>query len=169
MQPLPQLTLEHFFNDLRRDSKVVLMVKSSLANTGGVRNMGSIPGSGRAPEEEMATHCSILARRIPWTEESGVLQSMGLQSVAHNWSNWTPTTLLPFPWPHSAVKLHYLPTDYSISHYNSPEAWIPLQANLISNFWGQYLIFVLTSSGFLPAHPLPWFLLQTSWPIVEAV
>ena len=84
MQPLPQLTLEHFFNDLRRASKVVLMVKSSLANTGGVRNMGSIPGSGRAPEEEMATHCSILARRIPWTEESGVLQSMGLQSVAHN-------------------------------------------------------------------------------------
>ena len=73
MQPLPQLTLEHFFNDLRRASQVVLMVKSSLANTGGVRNISSIPGSGRSPEEEMATHCSILARRIPWTEEPGVL------------------------------------------------------------------------------------------------
>ena len=30
-------------------------------------------------EEEMATHCSILARKIPWTEEPGRLQSMGLQ------------------------------------------------------------------------------------------
>ena len=84
MQPLPQLTLEHFFNQLRRASQVVLMVKNSLANTGGIRNMGSIPGSGRSPEEEMATHCSILARRIPWTKEPGMLQSMGLQSVAHN-------------------------------------------------------------------------------------
>ena len=31
---------------------------------------GSIPGSGRSSEEEMATHSSILAWRIPWTEES---------------------------------------------------------------------------------------------------
>ena len=29
-------------------------------------------------EEEMATHSSILARKIPWTEEPGVLQSMGV-------------------------------------------------------------------------------------------
>ena len=32
-------------------------------------------------EEEMATHSSILAWRIPWTEEPGGLQSMGLQRV----------------------------------------------------------------------------------------
>ena len=32
-------------------------------------------------EKEMATHSSILAWRIPWTEESGGLQSMGLQRV----------------------------------------------------------------------------------------
>ena len=31
----------------------------------------------------MATHCSTPARRIPWTEESGGLQSMGLQRVGH--------------------------------------------------------------------------------------
>ena len=31
-------------------------------------------------EKEMATHSSILALRIPWTEEPGELQSMGLQS-----------------------------------------------------------------------------------------
>ena len=33
-------------------------------------------------EEAMATHSSILAWRIPWTEEPGGLQSMGLQRVA---------------------------------------------------------------------------------------
>ena len=32
----------------------------------------------------MATHPSVLAWRIPWTEEAGRLQSMGLQRVGHN-------------------------------------------------------------------------------------
>ena len=35
-------------------------------------------------EKEMATHSSILAWKIPWTEESGGLQSMGLQRVRHD-------------------------------------------------------------------------------------
>ena len=35
-------------------------------------------------EKEMATHSSILAWEIPWTEEPGVLQSMGSQRVRHN-------------------------------------------------------------------------------------
>ena len=35
-------------------------------------------------EKGMATHSSILARRIPWTEESGRLQFMGSQRVGHN-------------------------------------------------------------------------------------
>ena len=35
-------------------------------------------------EEAMATHSSILAWKIPWTEEPGELQSMGLQRVRHN-------------------------------------------------------------------------------------
>ena len=35
-------------------------------------------------EEEMATHSSILAWRIPWTEEPGRLQSIGSQRVGHN-------------------------------------------------------------------------------------
>ena len=34
--------------------------------------------------KKMATHSSILAWRIPWTEEPGVLLSMGLQRVGHN-------------------------------------------------------------------------------------
>ena len=37
-------------------------------------------------EKEMATHSSILAWRIPWTEEPGRLQSTGSQRVRHNWA-----------------------------------------------------------------------------------
>ena len=36
-------------------------------------------------EKEMAIHSSILAWRIPWTEEPGELQSMGLQRVRQDW------------------------------------------------------------------------------------
>ena len=49
-------------------------------------------------EKEMATHFSILAWRIPWTEELGELQSMGSQRVRHDWANNTHThthTILP--------------------------------------------------------------------------
>ena len=35
-------------------------------------------------EKEMATHSSILTWKIPWTEEPGKLQSMGLQRVGHD-------------------------------------------------------------------------------------
>ena len=38
-------------------------------------------------EKGMATHCSMLAWRIPWTEEPGRLQSMGLQRVRHYWAH----------------------------------------------------------------------------------
>ena len=37
-------------------------------------------------EKEMATHSSILAWKIPWMEQCGSLQSMGLQRVGHNWA-----------------------------------------------------------------------------------
>ena len=35
-------------------------------------------------EKEMATHSSIIAWKIPWTEEPGGRQSMGLQRVGHD-------------------------------------------------------------------------------------
>ena len=52
--------------------------KESASNAG---DLGSIPGSENPLEEEMATHSSILAWRIPWTEEAGRVQSIGLQRV----------------------------------------------------------------------------------------
>ena len=40
-------------------------------------------------EKGMATHSSILAWRIPWTEETGGLQSLGSQRDGHDWVNFT--------------------------------------------------------------------------------
>jgi len=54
--------------------------KASACNA---EDLGSIPGSGRSPGEDMATHSSTLAWRIPWMEEPGGLQSTGLQRVRH--------------------------------------------------------------------------------------
>ena len=60
------------------------MIKNLSANAGDMRDMGSIPELGRLLEEGMAIYSDILAWRIPWTEEPGGLQSMGLQRVRHN-------------------------------------------------------------------------------------
>ena len=49
-----------------------------------------------ALEKEMATHSSILAQEIPWTEDSGGLQSMGMQRVVHDGVTKPPTTTLSF-------------------------------------------------------------------------
>ena len=45
-------------------------------------------------EKGMATYSSILAWRIPWTEEPGGLQSMGLQRVGHDWATFTFNSVL---------------------------------------------------------------------------
>ena len=47
------------------------MAKNPPANAGDVRDLRPIPGLGRSPEKEMATHSSILVWRIPWTREHG--------------------------------------------------------------------------------------------------
>ena len=53
-----------------RASQVVLVVKNLPANEGGVRTAGSISGREDPMEEGMATHSSILAWRVPWTEDT---------------------------------------------------------------------------------------------------
>ena len=64
--------------------------KASARNAG---DPGLTPGSGRSLEKEMATHSSIFAWRIPWTEEPGGLQSMGSQRVGHDWVTSLPKML----------------------------------------------------------------------------
>ena len=57
------------------------VVKNPPANAGDARDAVSNPGLRRSLGEEMATHSSILAWKIPGTEETGSLLSMGLQRV----------------------------------------------------------------------------------------
>ena len=60
------------------------MAKNPSVNAGDIRDVGSIPGRVDPLDEEMAAHSSILAWKIPWTEEPGRLQSTGSQRVRHN-------------------------------------------------------------------------------------
>ena len=61
-------------------------------------------GSEDPLEEGMAAHSNILAWRIPWTEEAGRLQSVGLQRVGHDWSDLS----------------------YLLKHSSTSEAWTVL-------------------------------------------
>ena len=65
-------------------SLVSQTVKNLPAGAGDMRDTGLIPGSGRSLEEDVVTHSIILAWKIPWIEEPGRLQSMGLQTVRHD-------------------------------------------------------------------------------------
>ena len=65
---------------------MVPVVKNPPTSAGDIRDVDSLPGSGRSPREGHGNLLSsILAWRIPWTEEPGGLQSMGLQRVRHDW------------------------------------------------------------------------------------
>ena len=60
------------------------MIKNPPANAGDAGDMFSIPGWEDPLEKGMATDSSILTWKIPWTEESGELQSIGSQRVGHD-------------------------------------------------------------------------------------
>ena len=57
------------------------VIKNMPAN---VREVGLIPGSRRSPVEGNGNPLQYLLWKIPWTQECGRLQSMGLQTVGHN-------------------------------------------------------------------------------------
>ena len=62
------------------------------------KRCGFNPWVGKTPlEKDMATHSSILAWRIPWTEEPGGLQSIVSQGVRHNWSDLACIPAQEFP------------------------------------------------------------------------
>ena len=63
---------------------VALVVKNPPANAGDFQDLGLISGSEDSLEEEMATHSSIYAWKIPWTEEPGELRSMRSQRVKYD-------------------------------------------------------------------------------------
>ena len=87
-------------------------------------------------EKDMATYSSILAWRIPWTEDSGGLQSMGSQSVRHDWvTNSRPTCT------HSSQQCQYdqgQRSDHrsrwdSVKLWTGPGSW-PCKSGSFSDF-----------------------------------
>ena len=81
--------LERWGGQLRREGISVYLQAFLVAQM--VKNLPAMQGMCIQPlglkdplEKDMATHSNILAWRIQWTEETGGLQSMGLQKVGHN-------------------------------------------------------------------------------------
>ena len=99
---LGKVWLCHFEKAMQNDGKshrletqVLLMIPDPLfycTDVCNVGDLGSIPGLGRSPEKWMATHSSLLACKIPWTEEPGGQQSMRSPRIRHSWATDTFTT-----------------------------------------------------------------------------
>ena len=85
-------------------SLVAQTVKKSACNAG---DPGSILGWEGPLEEGMATHSSILAWRIPWTEEPGGLQSTGSQRVRHDWTIKIYNPQTPYPSFLYSLRMNY--------------------------------------------------------------
>ena len=90
----------------------MLVAKNLPANAGDVRDTGSL-GWEDSLEEGMAIHSSILAWRIPWTEEPGWLQSTGIHRVRHNWSDLVSMHM--WHWLIIVYKAH---SSYKVHVYN---------------------------------------------------
>ena len=80
----------------------------SKASTFSAGDWGSIPGSRRSLEKELATHSRILIWETLWTEEPGGLLSMGSQRVGHNWAT-SMYTLEKAVAPHSSTLAWKIP------------------------------------------------------------
>ena len=60
------------------------MVKNLPANAGDIRDVVKSLGLEDTLEKHMTTHSSLHAWTVPWTEEPGKLQSIGLQRIRHD-------------------------------------------------------------------------------------
>ena len=72
------------------------MVRNLPSSASDLGNAGLIPGLEDPLEESMATHSSILAWEVPWTEEPGRLQSMWSQRVGYDRSNLAHMHRVPY-------------------------------------------------------------------------
>ena len=127
------------------------------ANARDLRNAGKIPG--KIPlEEGMATHSSIHAWGIPWTEEPRRLQSLGSHRVRHDWSDLarthTPPSWVSFP-PHNPTPL---------CHHRAPSwALCAIEQLPISYlFYTWQCIHVNTTLPVFPLPPMSTCLFSTS-------
>ena len=101
---------------------------SGRESTCNAEDAGLIPGSGRSPGRGHGNHSSILAWRIPWTEEPDGLQPMELQRVRYNGSDWARHSI-PFPhvlhwWKHLAYYYNiYLIKNYLLCCWITKYLW----------------------------------------------
>ena len=80
MEVFKKAELSRFIETLQ----VALMAKNPPANAGDTERPGLDPWLGKISWRRMPTHSRILACEIPWTEEPGKLQSIGLQRFGHD-------------------------------------------------------------------------------------
>ena len=114
-------------------SQMVQLVKNPPAKAGDSRDEVSAPGSGRSPGVGNATQPSILACRIPQTEEPGGLQSMGSYRVKHKWT---------IEHPHR---------DTVVDKYNC--RFLSLSLSFLATLWGMWDLTFLTRDQ---THALQW-------------
>ena len=102
-------------------------------------------------EEGVATHSSILASEIQWTEEPGGLQSTGSQRVGHDWATNTLSRPLPFNYLILCHPLLLLPSIF-------PSITVFPRRQLFAS-GGQSIGFSASASA-LPMHIQDWFPLR---------
>ena len=112
-------------------------------------------------EKGMATHSSILAWKIPWMEEPGSIQFMGLQRVRHNWAtslfNFTPRqeywSGVPFPSPGDLPNPGIEPTSPAPAgrFFTSEPLGKPLSILYIIS-----IVYTCQSPSLNSSHPLPF-------------
>ena len=113
-------------------SQLVLVVKNLPRNAGDIWDVGLIPGLEDPLEKEMATHSSVLCWRIPWVEEPGRLQCMGLHTFIHEWR-----VLAWLPWWIKCLKIclqcrgHRF--DLSVGRHHGEGNGNPLQYSCLEN------------------------------------
>ena len=100
-------------------------------------------------EKEMAAHSSILAWRIPWTEEPGRLRSMGSQRVEHDWvAKHSRTHTRAHTHTHTHTHTHHIPW------LDAPVLCLLSWQRHVESFshWVIHLVFSHNPSSFLLAH-----------------
>ena len=93
--------------------------------------------------QEMATHSSILAWRIPWTEEPGRLQSMGSQRVEHSWSDLACT--------HGSSIFSFLRNLHAVSHQQC-------MSSLFSTSLHAFVIYVIFDDSWINKYEIMYLI-----------
>ena len=84
-------------------------------------------------EEEMATHSSISAWRIPQSEEPGRLQPMGLQRVGHNWAHTANTTTQNSVIRNQHIHNQDIPKDSELLNHTHKDPNMKLDSSIIED------------------------------------